>query len=718
MPIPQPLSPSINVASTTSGSGTSNTSPASTTQKSTAEQLPKQDDKLRNTQVEIVIEEFHGNPKDAKEYAKTRAKELANQKGHPVKVKLKVYGDSQGGGGVPAGGSGSGPVGPPGTYRKEYPIDPSKDLTPGVFNTIAGETSVNPKNIAGVDAVINVALNRVGGPGFGSNLNSVFRQPGQFSGYKQASVSQQQLIEQRIRLLSSGSVSDNTYGATQYRAASYLNTPSDVYMPEFGTYGGKGKSFYNDAKAQGWNEIGGNVFAKRDTSGPFASTPGNGGGAGGGGGEGGDNKPREVTSDEQKPEDRPTDVKEKTEEKKDRKQPKTDPRILKTNFTKARVTEGSTGAGDDEADQYESSPAVSASNLQLFQGTPRELLPNIPSMEAILGDLPQSSLPMFTSQLPPMLVSTLPNGAFPGVETAGSINLMNLLMLLGGLNNPIAVQALITIINSLSGGSIFIPPNTTANQLSNILSSYPSGLPQNINQNLAYNAIGIANIPGLLPPNLQRLIPLAPPRITQNNPYIQNDIERNRQFSPRTVPSEQTSNPGSGREKIDSIVSSSGLNYSEKVSKYYTLAQVTYQVAGTGYHLEGYKVPIQEEKKNLSFLALNVLDKLHDQFPGMVIRQCYRGSAEKSSSQTSNHRIGAAADLHWTGGNQTLVTAAKWVSQNIDFNECFIEHANSVWLHVSIKQSGNRHRGGTMDGGTPQSPTISQGNYYIPRGFA
>ena len=163
-------------------------------------------------------------------------------------------------------GTGAGQVGQPGQFRRPYNINPARDFSPGVINTIVGETKVQGNNIAGIDAVINVALNRAGGRGYGRDLLEVFGQPGQFTGYSQATQAQRDLIVSRIQAIASGAVPDNTNGADQYRADWYV----------FGA--GQGKTFYNIAKAQGFKNIGGNIFARVGSSyGPYASTPGQGG---------------------------------------------------------------------------------------------------------------------------------------------------------------------------------------------------------------------------------------------------------------------------------------------------------------------------------------------------------------------------------------------------------------------------------------------------------
>lgn len=108
----------------------------------------------------------------------------------------------------------------PGRYRPQYKVGEA-DLDQRVINTIAGEVST--KNPAGVDAVINNMLNRVGAKGWGpsGNLLEVARAPGQYAGYRKAGPSESEFVRQRIQAIASGGVPDNTNGSNSYRAESY-----------------------------------------------------------------------------------------------------------------------------------------------------------------------------------------------------------------------------------------------------------------------------------------------------------------------------------------------------------------------------------------------------------------------------------------------------------------------------------------------------------------
>jgi hypothetical protein len=152
------------------------------------------------------------------------------------------------------------PPGKKGTYRPVYQLS-DDDLSDEVINTIAGEARLSdPRSL---DGVVNNMLNRVGTKSWGpaGNLRQVARAPGQYTGYRKASPEEAEMIRQRIREVASGTVPDPTNGADAYRARSYLEGQ------------GRGKTFFKLASAQGFNDVGGNVYAKDPNAepGPYAA---------------------------------------------------------------------------------------------------------------------------------------------------------------------------------------------------------------------------------------------------------------------------------------------------------------------------------------------------------------------------------------------------------------------------------------------------------------
>lgn len=112
-----------------------------------------------------------------------------------------------------------------GTYRPVRELS-EKDLSDNVVNVIAGEARLSdPK---GVDAVINVMMNRLGTSGYGpsNSLEDVATAQNssgdkQFAGYRKATPEQAAMIRERIKKIASGTEPDVTGGANEFRAATY-----------------------------------------------------------------------------------------------------------------------------------------------------------------------------------------------------------------------------------------------------------------------------------------------------------------------------------------------------------------------------------------------------------------------------------------------------------------------------------------------------------------
>ena len=140
-----------------------------------------------------------------------------------------------------------------GKYRPVYKLG-DKDLSDAVVNTIAGEAKSG--NTAGVDAVIDNMMNRLGTKTYGpsGNLEEVARARGQYSGYRKAGSEEAAKIRERIKAIASGALPDITGGSNEYRASWYNGPWRQKIIPE------------------GIN-IGGNIFARNPKGGtsPYAA---------------------------------------------------------------------------------------------------------------------------------------------------------------------------------------------------------------------------------------------------------------------------------------------------------------------------------------------------------------------------------------------------------------------------------------------------------------
>jgi hypothetical protein len=157
--------------------------------------------------------------------------------------------------------------GPPGKFRPSYG-GVEKDISDDdLINIIGNEARSSNESI---DAVINNMMNRLGSSSYGKaqSLSEVAKQKNQYESwdflqsgrFKPVSKERAEKIKERLRLIASGQVEDSTGGANEFRARSYLEGE------------GRGKTFDKKARAQGFRDLGGNVYA--DTGyekGPFAA---------------------------------------------------------------------------------------------------------------------------------------------------------------------------------------------------------------------------------------------------------------------------------------------------------------------------------------------------------------------------------------------------------------------------------------------------------------
>jgi len=108
--------------------------------------------------------------------------------------------------------------------------------------------------------------------------------------------------------------------------------------------------------------------------------------------------------------------------------------------------------------------------------------------------------------------------------------------------------------------------------------------------------------------------------------------------------------------------------------------------------------PTPEHLENMKYLCETVLEKVRAFFGKPVtVNSCYRGPALNKAiggSTTSQHMVGEAADIEIMG--VTNKALADYISENLPFDQVILEFynpaegANSGWVHVSCKKSGNR----------------------------
>ena len=181
----------------------------------------------------------------------------------------KVYTYSPGGIGGHAdriGGAGSTESKTLGKFRPAYDGIKNDLKDDDLINIIGNESANSDESIK---AVVNNMFNRLGSKSYGSakSLSEVAKQKSQYQSwdylqsgrFKATSPTKAARIRKIMEAVASGEEPDNTNGANEFRASSYV-------------YGeGRGKTFSREAEAKHAPTIGGNVFLDRGYSyGPYA----------------------------------------------------------------------------------------------------------------------------------------------------------------------------------------------------------------------------------------------------------------------------------------------------------------------------------------------------------------------------------------------------------------------------------------------------------------
>lgn len=90
---------------------------------------------------------------------------------------------------------------------------------------------------------------------------------------------------------------------------------------------------------------------------------------------------------------------------------------------------------------------------------------------------------------------------------------------------------------------------------------------------------------------------------------------------------------------------------------------------------------------NLKALAENCIEPILAQFPGLRINSGFR----RSTRCVSQHEKGQACDIQWPSFSfDDYWAAGQWIKDNINYDQLLFEYGNSVWIHVSYNQAGNR----------------------------
>ncbi len=250
--------------------------------------------------------------------------------------------------------------------------------------------------------------------------------------------------------------------------------------------------------------------------------------------------------------------------------------------------------------------------------------------------------------------------------------------LAGIANNPIG-----TILNAAMGGNSGQGMPLIPSNLSSPPTALLNGLGNQVPQQLLGNLLNPSQILGMLPPQLQAMIPAV---ATAGN--IINQLASS---APEKVPGSDVGN-GTGnskkpkkKEALNDGKSEKGqhdIDYSIPLSPNFDLFQLT---QGTGVEPGNGKLykkdtEVDEVIKNLSELAVNVLEPIYQAYPTMQILAGFTESGE--------HAKGKAVDIGFNVSPTKLMEIADWVRQNVPFKELQMNFQKKGWLHIVTGDGG------------------------------
>jgi len=133
------------------------------------------------------------------------------------------------------------------------------------------------------------------------------------------------------------------------------------------------------------------------------------------------------------------------------------------------------------------------------------------------------------------------------------------------------------------------------------------------------------------------------------------------------------------------------------LSPHFSLAECTASAKAKQLGIDN--TPNAEQLSNMVYLCHRVLEPLRSYFKKpVVVNSMFRSVATNRAvggSSTSQHCKGEAVDCEIVGVSNKSI--ADWVSEHLEFDQVILEFhnpsdANSGWVHISLKRSGNNRR--------------------------
>lgn len=202
----------------------------------------------------------------------------------------------------------------------------------------------------------------------------------------------------------------------------------------------------------------------------------------------------------------------------------------------------------------------------------------------------------------------------------------------------------------------------------------------------SYNAAAVAELSKIAgryaafdDPDSSDLIPTSVPADENAPPAKENPVSDNVSTSPQSTP-------------VVGVCGITKINYNDKLSEHFTLGMLSNKVFVKSY---GHDIVSQHGFSDLQIachlkaLCENVLEAVWKKYPNFRINSGFR----PYTGGKSQHERGMASDIQWEGiSYQEYLTRAKWIRDNLIFDQLIFEHGNSIWIHLSFDPNKKTQR--------------------------
>jgi hypothetical protein len=127
-----------------------------------------------------------------------------------------------------------------------------------------------------------------------------------------------------------------------------------------------------------------------------------------------------------------------------------------------------------------------------------------------------------------------------------------------------------------------------------------------------------------------------------------------------------------------------------KLSKYVYLGDISTKAAATSAAVRDQNGLTKAQiVGNLKYLSVNVIDKIKEKYPDMVITSGFR-----AGTSSSDHNLGQAADLQFKAHSfSDYYDIAEWIKNNVPYKQVLLEYASRpsgtiAWIHIAASSNG------------------------------